>query len=47
MDLAYVRGDVGLRTEAIERLVSICEGFTEGFDTVDLKEAKEVLDTLS
>ena len=43
MDLAYLRSDVGQRTEALERLVSI----TEGFDTVDLKEAKEVLDTLS
>ncbi len=47
MDRAHSRSDVGQRTEALERLVSISEGFTEGFDTVDLKEAKEVLDTLS
>ena len=47
MDLAFLRSDVGQRTEAIERLVSICQGLTEGFDTVDLKEAKEVFDRLS
>ncbi len=47
MELADLRSDVGQRTEALERLVSIYEGYTEGFGTVDLKEAKEVLDTLS
>ena len=47
MDLAYLGSDAGRRTEALERLVSIYEGFTAGFDTVDLKEAREILDTLS
>ncbi len=47
MDFAYLRSDVGQRTKIIEWFVSIKEGFTEGFDTVNLKEAKEVLDRLS
>ncbi len=47
MDLADLRSDVGMRSEALELLDSLYDGFTEGFDTVDLKEAKEVLDTLS
>ncbi len=34
MNLAYLRSDVGQRTEAIERLVSIYEGFTGGFETL-------------
>ncbi len=47
MDLAFLRRDIGQRTEVFERLVSIYEGFTAGFDTVDLKEVKEILDGLS
>ena len=47
MDLAHLWSGGGQRTEALERLVSVYEGFTEGFDTAELKEAKGVLDTLS
>ncbi len=47
MDRACLRRDVRQRTEALERLVSICEGFTGSFDTMGLKEAKEILDTPS
>ena len=46
-DFTFLRSDVEQRTEAIERLVSIRQGLTEGFDTVYLQEAKEALDTLS
>jgi hypothetical protein len=36
-----------LQKEARDLLVPICDWFTEGFDTVDLKEAKVLLDELS
>lgn len=37
----------GKRAEAHDLLAPIYGGFTEGFDTVDLKEAKALLDQLS
>ena len=47
MDRACLRRDVGQRTEALERLVSISEGITRSFDTMGVKEAKKILDTPS
>ncbi len=38
--------DQDRRTEAHELLASIYHWFTEGFDTLDLKEAKALLDEL-
>jgi hypothetical protein len=35
------------QAEARELLAPICGSFTEGFDTLDLKEAKAVLDKLA
>jgi hypothetical protein len=37
----------GRRTEARDLLAPIYDWFTEGFDTLDLKEAKALLDQLS
>ena len=37
----------GKRREAHDLLAPIYNWFTEGFDTVDLKDAKALLDTLS
>ena len=45
--LAGLWGDQGKRTEGHALLAPIYGGFTEGFDTVDLKEAKMLLDQLS
>ena len=39
--------DQGKRDEARELLVSVNGWFTEGFDTLDLKEAKALLEELS
>jgi hypothetical protein len=39
--------DQGKREEARELLASVYGWFTEGFDTLDLKEAKILLDELS
>ena len=39
--------DTGRRDEAHSTLADIYNWFTEGFDTVDLKEAKALLDELS
>jgi predicted ATPase len=36
----------GKRSEARDLLMPVYEWFTEGFDTLDLKEAKELLETL-
>jgi predicted ATPase len=38
--------DQGKRDEARDLLAPIYSWFTEGFDTLDLKEAKTLLDTL-
>ena len=44
--LARLWGDQGKRTEARDLLAPIYGWFTEGFDTLDLKEAKALLDEL-
>ena len=45
--LARLWGEQGRRSEARELLAPIYRWFTEGFDTVDLKEAKALLDELA
>jgi predicted ATPase len=47
MSLARLGGEQGRRTEAREVLAPVYGWFTEGFDTVDLKEAKKLLDELT
>jgi class 3 adenylate cyclase/predicted ATPase len=47
VSLARLSGDQGRRSEARELLVRVYSWFTEGFDTLDLKSAKAVLDELS
>ena len=47
MSLARLWQQQGKHTEARQQLAEIYGWFTEGFDTADLKEAKELLDTLS
>jgi predicted ATPase len=46
MSLARLLIDQDRRAEARELLAPIYGWFTEGFDTRDLKEAKELLDDL-
>ena len=45
--LARLWRDQGKRTEARDLLASVYGWFTEGFDTLDLKEAKALLDELA
>lgn len=45
-DLAALWADAGLHREALNLLSSVLAGFTEGFDTQDLKNAKLALDQL-
>ena len=45
--MARLRRDQGKRDEARELLAPVYGWFTEGFDTLDLKEAKALLDQLS
>jgi predicted ATPase len=47
MSTARLWRDQGKRNEARELLVPVYGWFTEGFDTRDLKEAKELLDELA
>jgi predicted ATPase len=47
MSLARLWGERGRRTDAREVLAPVYTWFTEGFDTVDLKEAKKLLDELT
>jgi hypothetical protein len=42
--MARLWRDQGKRTEARELLAPVCGWFTEGFDTLDPKEAKALLD---
>jgi hypothetical protein len=42
-----LRRNEGKRAEARDLLAPVYGWFTEGFDTLDLKEAKKVLDELS
>jgi predicted ATPase len=47
MSMARLWRDQGKRTEARELLASVYGWFTEGFDTLDLKEARALLDELA
>ena len=47
MSMARLWRDQGKRDEARDLLAPIYGWFTEGFDTLDLKEAKALLDELS
>ena len=47
MSMARLWRDQGKRDEARELLAPVYDWFTEGFDTLDLKEAKVLLDELS
>jgi adenylate cyclase len=44
--LARLWQQQGKRTEAHQLLAEVYGGFTEGFDTADLREAKALLDAL-
>jgi predicted ATPase len=46
MSMARLCRDQGKRDEARELLAPVYGWFTEGFDTLDLKEAKALLDEL-
>jgi hypothetical protein len=47
MSLSRLRWQQGKKDEAHSMLAEIYDWFTEGFDTVDLKEAKALLEELS
>jgi predicted ATPase len=47
MSMARLRRDQGKPDEARELLAPVYGWFTEGFDTLDLKEAKALLDELA
>jgi predicted ATPase/class 3 adenylate cyclase len=47
MSMARLRRDQGKRNEARDLLAPVYGWFTEGFDTLDLREAKALLDELS
>jgi len=47
MSMARLRRDQGKREEARDLLAPVYGWFTEGFDTLDLKEAKALLDELN
>jgi predicted ATPase len=47
MSMARLWRDQGKRTEARDLLAPVYNWFTEGFDTLDLKEAKALLDELN
>jgi predicted ATPase len=47
MSMARLWRDHGKREEARDLLAPVCGWFTEGFDTLDLKEAKALLDALA
>jgi predicted ATPase len=47
MSMARLWRDLGKRDEARELLAPIYGWFTEGFDTLDLKEAKALLEELA
>jgi hypothetical protein len=46
MSVARLWRDQGKWNEAHERLAAVYGWFTEGFDTLDLKQAKALLDEL-
>jgi predicted ATPase len=47
MSIAGLWRDQGKRDEARDLLAPVYGWFTEGFDTLDLKEAKALLDELA
>jgi predicted ATPase len=47
MSMARLWRDQGKRDEARDLLASVYVWFTEGFDTLDLKKAKSLLDELT
>jgi predicted ATPase len=47
MSMARLWRDQGKRDDARDLLAPVYDWFTEGFDTLDLKEAKNLLDELS
>ena len=47
MSMARLRRDQGKRDEARDLLAPVYGWFTEGFDTLDLKEAKALLEELA
>jgi hypothetical protein len=47
MSMAQLWRDQGKRDEARDLLASVYGWFTEGFDTLDLKEVKPLLDELA
>jgi predicted ATPase len=47
MSMARLWRDQGKRTEARDLLAPVYDWVTEGFDTLDLKEANKLLDELS
>jgi predicted ATPase len=47
MSLARLWGEQGRRADARALLAPVYGWFTEGFDTVDLKEARGLLDELT
>ena len=47
MSMARLWRDQGKRNEARELLAPVYGWFTEGFDTLDLKEAKALIEELS
>jgi predicted ATPase len=47
MSMARFRRDQGQPQQARELLASVYNWFTEGFDTLDLREAKTLLDAMS
>jgi predicted ATPase len=47
MSMARLRRDQGKRQEGRDLLAPVYGWFTEGFDTLDLKEAKALLDGLA
>ena len=47
MSMARLWRDQGKRDEARELLAPVYGWFTEGFDTLDLREAKVLLDDLA
>jgi predicted ATPase len=46
MSMARLLRDQGKRQQARDLLAPVYGWFTEGFDTIDLKEAKALLDEL-
>jgi predicted ATPase len=47
MSMARLWCDQGKLKEACDLLAPVYNWFTEGFDTLDLKEAKQLLDELA